>query len=254
MIMNKNVLNSFVLKRRASFGLYVFLLATVHLRSAEPLLTAVRQGDLAAVQKLVSEGAPRHARDAEGNTALMLATLYAGAGMVDYLLQGGADVNATNSWGGTALMRGSYNAEMIRLLIQHGGNVNLRSQLGNTALMLAARVNGNSKGVKLLLEQGANVNATNSLGADALMCAAASDDEENVRLLLDRGANLNRGPALSEGGTIWGGGRTPLMEPGLWRGGRFPSSPRCAAVIRITAMAGFLRRVRVGRPWRYRSP
>ena len=82
-----------------------------------------------------------------GNTALILAAWEGDSSKVDALLRAGADVNASNHQGTTALMAsawggGSGNAGVARRLIERGANVNAANAYGRTALMEAAR-NGN---------------------------------------------------------------------------------------------------------------
>ena len=76
-------------------------------REAKPiapdLVTAIRDADAQAVRKLIENGADVNARDAEGNTPLILASFYASPKCVALLLEKGADANAANKAGVTAL-------------------------------------------------------------------------------------------------------------------------------------------------------
>ena len=69
-------------------------------REAKPiapaLVTAIRDADAQAVRKLIEDGADVNARDAEGNTPLILASFYASPQCVALLLEKGADANAAN--------------------------------------------------------------------------------------------------------------------------------------------------------------
>jgi ankyrin repeat protein len=78
--------------------------------------------------------------------------------------------------GGTALILaassgGPHAAENIRTLLDHGADVNASNGFGNTALMLAAE-KGHAEAVALLLQRGADVDATNNRGRTALQMAA----------------------------------------------------------------------------------
>ena len=73
------------------------------------------------------------------------------------LLEKGADVNAKNKFGETALMR-AKTAEQTKLLIDAGADVNAKDCDGETALMCAQT----AEQTKLLLEKGADVNAENT--------------------------------------------------------------------------------------------
>lgn len=179
--------------------------------TALDIFQAIRAGDTAKVAALARERPLMEARDPEGNTPLIVAGLKGTPETVHVLLASGAEVNATNKGGATALIYGSYDFEKAKALIARGADINARSGLGNTPLMLAARVNGNFRTVRLLLERGAEVNTTNVFGANALMCAAASEDSAIMKLLLREGAEVNATLAPGLAGAIWGGGRSPLM-------------------------------------------
>ncbi len=56
-----------------------------------------------AVCKLIDNDAEVNARDADGNTPLILASLYASPKCVELLLKRGADANAANTAGVTVL-------------------------------------------------------------------------------------------------------------------------------------------------------
>src|SRR5262245_39424392 len=72
---------------------------------AADLATAIRDADAPAVRGLIEGGADVNARDAEGNTPLILASFYASPGCVALLLEKGADADAANEAGVTALIR-----------------------------------------------------------------------------------------------------------------------------------------------------
>lgn len=172
---------------------------------------ALRSGDPRRVREALDQGAAPQARDAQGDTALMHAAVYADPAVVGLLLERGADPNATNHAGATPLLRAALDARKVALLLRHGARPNTASAVGNTPLMLAARPGRSQESVRLLLEHGANPNATNVFGATALMAAAAGGDLDSVRLLLRHGANPNARPILEQTGFLFGGGRTPLM-------------------------------------------
>src|SRR4051812_11800537 len=181
---------------------------------APALAAAIRDADAQAVGKLIEAGADVNARDAEGNTPLILAAFYAGPGCVELLLQNGADSNAANRSGVTALIRAATDYEKARLLIAAGAKVGVRTaDLGNTPLILAARRAGNSRTVRLLLERGADAAGRDEAGISPIMAGAASGDMETVRLLLDAGAKAGDFPEpnRSRVATRPGGYRTPLM-------------------------------------------
>lgn len=197
-------------------GLGLCLIGTLSANGAPAVLdsefrAALREGSPRKLRAVLSRGADVNARDAAGNTPLMLATTYGDVASMRLLLERGADVNAANHEGATALMRAAVDFEKLRLLVERGANVNAQSKLGNTPLMLAARPNNSHPAVELLLARGANAKAANHFGATALMAAAAGGDEKSASLLLQHGANVNAQPTPDEPGFILGGGRSALM-------------------------------------------
>jgi ankyrin repeat protein len=165
------------------------------------------------VRKLLDGGADVNARDAEGNTPLILASFYAGPKCLELLIDKGADVNAANKAGATALVRAATSHEKVQLLVVAGANVRARTALGNTPLILAARRAGNSRTVKLLLESGASATEHNDAGVSPVLAGAASGDVETVRLLLGAGGKADDYPKAVSPRTalLTAGFRRPLM-------------------------------------------
>ena len=109
-------------------------------------------------------------------------------------LNDGADVNAKNDIGFTALMRASYGgytygsyAEIVKLLLDKGADVNIKTDKGITALMEASS-GGHAEVVKLLLAKGADINVKNSKGETALMIVKDNGQTEIVDMLERAGA------------------------------------------------------------------
>jgi ankyrin repeat protein len=74
---------------------------------ADRLFQSVRAGDLAGVRSELAGAADVNARDTEGSTPLMYAALYGSdTACIRLLLERGADPDASNGAGGTALIWG----------------------------------------------------------------------------------------------------------------------------------------------------
>ncbi len=184
---------------------------------AADLVTSIRNADAPILRMLLDGGADVNARDAEGNTPLILASLYASPECVELLIEKGADVNAANKAGATALIRAATSYEKTRLLVAAGANVQMRTALGNTPLILAARRADNSRTVRLLLDRGANATVRNDAGISPVLSGAASGDVETVCLLLDAGAKADDFPKSNQPRVAdsAAGLRTPLMWAAL---------------------------------------
>ena len=137
------------------------------------------------VELLLAAGADVNAIDAFGTSALMNAATNGYKECVRRLIGAGADVNAKDTTGKTALHFASQRFEIdcADLLLKSGADVNTTCHAGFTALHYFATSNS-THGVNVLLLAGAHVNKTNSEGHNALEHAiSSSDPEENMNVL-----------------------------------------------------------------------
>jgi ankyrin repeat protein len=153
----------------------------------ERLYQAIRQDDLITLRELGKKDV--NARDAQGQTPLMLAATLGSVDAVRTLIAAGADVHEASNGGLTALHLAADSVAKTRLLLEAGAEVNVASQLGRTPLMVAASVNADADVVRLLLEKGADLNAADSVGVTPLISAANVDNRDAAELLLARGAD-----------------------------------------------------------------
>ena len=123
---------------------------------------AAQQGDEGVVRAALEQGADVNAAQGDGMTALHWAALRDDAEVVRMLLAAGADVNATTRLNGhTPLLLAAEEGRAVVLtpLLQAGADVNDRTTNGTSALMFAAG-SGNLEAVNILLTHGAEVNAS----------------------------------------------------------------------------------------------
>ncbi len=129
------------------------------------------------------------------------------AQLVRALISGGADVNAAQGDGMTALHWAAFNrnATLARLLLEVGAGVEAGTRIGNyTPLHVAAR-SGAGEVAELLLEAGADPERAILVGGGArpLHFAAGAGDERTIAALLEAGADVD--------GTEAAWGQTPLI-------------------------------------------
>jgi ankyrin repeat protein len=155
-------------------------------------MQAAQRADLPAIRGLLTAGADVNARNNTGGTALMYAALSGDAPTVRLLLQKGAEVNAAATNGWTALMIASVGdyESVVQALVEAGADVNQVDVYGWTPLMRAIYEGRASAAKALLAVPALKVNAQNEYGATALHYAAAAGNAALVRLLLKRGADV----------------------------------------------------------------
>ena len=177
-------------------------------QESDSLFAAIRRNDAAAVEALLHRGADPNARNPEGATALMYAAIHGGAPLMHLLVSKGADPNARNVAGATALMWAAGDAAKAKLLIGAGANVNEKSALGRTPLIIASATAGNLETVRLLLAKGANPKLVDENGDGPVGGAASAGDASMLRELLSRGGSTTE--QVRSGGNFRG--FTPLMR------------------------------------------
>jgi ankyrin repeat protein len=156
-----------------------------------PLLWASWNGNLEAVEILVSHGAAVDIRDNHGFTPLSEAARGNHASIVQLLLNHGASINTLSNYGCTPLLVACVrnHASIVHLLLDHGADANIGNGKGSTPLLGA--LNQPSM-VELLLQHGADANARDTgNGNTPLFVAIEWDCTAVLRLLLRFGADIN---------------------------------------------------------------
>lgn len=113
--------------------------------------------------------------DARGGYTKQTALAYGGCpdALTRWLVEQGADIEATDSYGETPLhSRAGHWEKRPDVLVELGANVSARDSRGNTPLHYAARV-GNLETMDLLLDRGAEPGALNASGQTPLGLALA---------------------------------------------------------------------------------
>ncbi len=179
--------------RIAGLSLLMLALAGTAVAADTPALAdAAEQRNRALIRTLLGAGADVNAAQVDGMTALHWAVYNDDAETAGLLVKSRANVNATNRYGVPPLFLActNGNANLVKLLLDAGANANASLPGGETVLMTAARV-GNLEAVKALLARGANPNAKERRDQTALMWAAAEGHAAVVRALIGAGAAID---------------------------------------------------------------
>jgi ankyrin repeat protein len=133
-------------------------------------------------------------KDENINKRLQEAAYDGNSELIGALLKRGADVNVAESeMGYTPLMWASmkdYHNDSVQLLIEAGANLNARNSKGETALMVALRESGKLN-AELLVEKGADFNIANNVGEIPIVIAAGYGYTNVVAKMIAMGADVN---------------------------------------------------------------
>jgi ankyrin repeat protein len=163
--------------------------------SSSAVADASARGDVETVRALLKDGADVNAAQGDGMTALHWAARQGDVELTRMLIYAGANVKATTRLGNyTPLIMASQagSTEVIDALIKAGADPKASTSNGTTPLMLAA-ASGKADAVRLLLDRGADIDAKESArGETALMFAAASGRVDAMKVLIAAGASVSR--------------------------------------------------------------
>jgi ankyrin repeat protein len=175
------------------------------------LVAALDRGDATRARVLLEGGARADGDDADGNSALMLATWHGDAALVKLALAHGGDVAHVNHAGATALHFAVDDAAKVKLLVEAGADPNAADHTGVTPLELAVARDDGGDAVAIMLAHGGDAKRVDgSFGAssattltallarganpradEAVAVAAGHGNADTLALLVDHGANPN---------------------------------------------------------------
>ena len=159
------------------------------------LLTAAVSATRAReVKELIDAGADVNAHNEWGLTPVMLAAQYNHCvAVLNALIAAGADINeAEPKYRSNALhlaANSSKNPKIIDALLAAGANIDARNYLGETALIMSVNGNAETKVTTQLIKSGADVNACDYQGHSVLEYARAAKRTYVINLLKEKGAN-----------------------------------------------------------------
>lgn len=176
----------------------------------QQLIAFAEQGDTKYVLKLLQDGADINATDGRGRTAVLAATYNNQADTVKALIQKGADVNIRDNNLDNVLLHAGASGylEIVKLAIEAGADTKLTNRFGGTALIPASERGHVEVVQELLTHSDVDVNHVNNLHwtalLEAIILSNGGERHQNIVLMLvDHGADVN----LADGE-----GTTPLQH------------------------------------------
>ena len=160
--------------------------------ASSPLADAAMEGDREAVRHLLQSGADVDAAQGDGMTALHWAAQRGDLELARLLMEAGARGSVTTRLGAYTPLHLAARVgagPLVELLLEHGTPPDLPSDNGTTPLHFAA-ISGDLTAVQALLAHGAAVNAAEAAwGQTPLLLAASYGHPGVIRVLLEAGAD-----------------------------------------------------------------
>jgi ankyrin repeat protein len=155
-----------------------------------PLMAALVGRHFQTADLLHHNGADPNVQGNQKQTPLHSAAYFGNLGIVQKLIEYGADIDARDEGGYTPLYLSSEGVNLkdpsvVRLLLDHGADVNPRTNHRSTPLHMASRW-GAIEVARILLEYGADVEAEDDKGRTPLTVGKNRGDV--IKLLLEHGA------------------------------------------------------------------
>lgn len=168
------------------------------IKAYDGLFAAASKGDVAAIKKLVAEGAKVDARDTRERTPLLVAAYAGQRDAMRALVAAGADPNAldVDRYDMVTIASVADDLPTLETALDLGNKAdNITSRYDGTALIAAAHL-GHAEVVRKLVIAGAPLNHVNNLGWTAVIESIVLGDggprhTETLVALIQAGANLN---------------------------------------------------------------
>ncbi|KAL3285379.1 hypothetical protein HHI36_019485 [Cryptolaemus montrouzieri] len=144
---------------------------------------------------LLEYGANANLKDIDGNTPLLIAVKHSKRDIAFALIDHNVDVTIADNNRSTPLHHAvAHNwVDMVKLLLKRGANINATEKGGISALHLVSSNPAYVQCLNTLLKHNANPNLRDIFGNTPLHQVCQLIYEENVRAILDHGGNPNAG-------------------------------------------------------------
>ena len=159
-----------------------------------PLLLACSTAQADTVRLLLHAKADPNIAYIDGNASLHAAIAAdCNKETVLEIINYGADVNAVNKRGRTALLLGCFfrQLDLVKVLLKAGANPSIDDEEGFSCLHAAIDGRCSKDTLQALIHHGARIDATRKDGTNALLRACSTGHSESVRFLLEAGTDVN---------------------------------------------------------------
>ena len=156
---------------------------------------AARSCNTAALRALLERGAEFHQVSRFGSSAMLYATSARSPDCIRPLLEAGADPNVRNTClletpVHVAALRHDEPERFLAPLLEYGADVNARDYEGSTALAFAVQAN-QARSLKFLLDHGADADVPDESGIPPIGVAVMYKRSVPLEMLLNCGASVN---------------------------------------------------------------
>ncbi len=175
------------------FGALLLAVSVTDAQVSAPVADAAMRRDVAAVRTLVARGADVNAAQGDGMTALHWAALNGDLDTMNLVVKAGAKPEALTRVGSYTplhLASSRGHAAAVARLLDAGSKATAVTATGVQPIHLAAQA-GNADAVRSLLDRGADVNAPDQThGRTPLVFAASQNRLDAMKVLLAKGASV----------------------------------------------------------------
>lgn len=166
--------------------------ATVDSEGNTPLIIALKRNiPYERIEYILSLGADVNARNRNGESALYIAVEKNNRSVGELLLSCGADIFAANTKNVSPLRLALENENGIEEWFLNSKTISKRDGSGNTVLHFASEWKLPKSTFEFLIQKGCDVNATNGNGETPLFSAAKADNPNSIDVLVQNGAAVN---------------------------------------------------------------
>ena len=166
---------------------------TVNKDGATPLLLACSTAQADAVMLLLEERADPNIAYVDGDASLHAAIAAdCSKETIQEVIDHGADVNAVNSRGRTALLLGCFYRQMdsVKVLLEAGADPSVADKEGFSCLHVAIDGHCSKDTLQGLIDHGIHIDATRKDGTNAFLRACSTGQSESVMFLIEAGADV----------------------------------------------------------------